>query len=80
MNAKVSAAALAVILLIPLVIAVGTSGAISAVLGGGQPSAAALADIPPGYLAFYREAAGVCPGWTGRSSPLSARLRPTTVA
>ncbi|MFD8497294.1 NlpC/P60 family protein [Amycolatopsis sp. NPDC059657] len=62
MNAKVGAAALAVILLVPLLIAAGTSGAISAVLGGGQPSAAAMADIPADYLALYQEAAGACPG------------------
>ncbi|GAA0626481.1 NlpC/P60 family protein [Kutzneria viridogrisea] len=67
MIAKVGVAALAVIILIPLVIAAGVSGAISAVFGGGsQPSQSALADIPADYLALYRAAAGVCPGldWT----------------
>ncbi|MCU1680203.1 MAG: hypothetical protein JWQ81_942 [Amycolatopsis sp.] len=63
MIAKVGVAAIGVIILIPLLIAAGVSGAISAVLGGGsQPSATALADIPADYLALYREAAGVCPG------------------
>jgi len=52
-----------VIILIPLLIAAGVSGAISAVFGGSsQPSQSALADIPADYLALYRAAAGVCPG------------------
>jgi hypothetical protein len=63
MTAKVGAAAIGAILLIPVLIAAGVSGAISAVLGSSsQPSTTALADIPAGYLALYREAAGVCPG------------------
>jgi hypothetical protein len=63
MIAKIGVAAIGVIILIPLLIAAGVSGAISAVLGGGsQPSQSALADIPPDYLALYRAAAGVCPG------------------
>jgi cell wall-associated NlpC family hydrolase len=64
MIAKVGVAAIGVIILIPLLIAAGVSGAISAVFGGGssQPSQSALADIPPDYLALYRAAAGVCPG------------------
>jgi len=33
------------------------------------PSTAA-ATIPAGYLAAYRPAAGSCPGWTGRCSPV----------
>jgi hypothetical protein len=62
--AKVGVAAIGVIILIPLLIAAGVSGAISAVFGGGssQPSQSALDDIPPDYLALYRAAAGVCPG------------------
>src|SRR5207249_1545067 len=42
----------------------GVSGAISAIFGSGgsQPSATALADIPPDYLALYRAAAGECRG------------------
>jgi cell wall-associated NlpC family hydrolase len=63
MIAKVGVAAIGVIILIPLLIAAGVSGAISAVFGGGsQPSQSALDDIPSGYLALYRAAAGVCPG------------------
>ena len=65
MIAKVGVAAIGVIILIPLLIAAGVSGAISAVFGGGggsQPSQSALDDIPPDYLALYRAAAGVCPG------------------
>jgi cell wall-associated NlpC family hydrolase len=65
--AKVGAAVLAAIILIPLLFAAGVSGMISAVFGGtNQPSATALADIPANYLALYRKAAGVCPGldWT----------------
>ncbi|MEC3974953.1 C40 family peptidase [Amycolatopsis sp. H20-H5] len=63
MIAKVGVAAIGVIILIPLLIAAGVSGAISAVFGGGsQPSQSALADIPSDYLALYRAAAGVCPG------------------
>jgi cell wall-associated NlpC family hydrolase len=63
MIAKVGVAAIGVIILIPLLIAAGVSGAISAVFGGGsQPSQSALADIPADYLALYRAAAGVCPG------------------
>lgn len=68
MLGKVAVAVIAALLLIPLLIAAGVSGAISAVFGSGssQPSATALADIPADYLALYREAAGVCPGldWT----------------
>ncbi|NKQ59019.1 transglycosylase SLT domain-containing protein [Amycolatopsis sp. K13G38] len=68
MMTKVGVAVIGAILLIPLLIASGVSGAISAVLGSGssQPSATALADIPADYLALYREAAGVCPrlDWT----------------
>jgi hypothetical protein len=64
MIAKVGVAAIGAILLIPLLIASGVSGAISAIFGSGssQPSATALADIPADYLALYRAAAGVCPG------------------
>jgi ABC-type cobalt transport system substrate-binding protein len=63
MIAKVGVIAIAMIILIPLLIATGVSGAVSAVFGGGsQPSHGALADIPPDYLALYRAAAGVCPG------------------
>src|SRR3712207_5350210 len=60
---KVGVAAIGVILLIPVLIAAGVSGAISAVFGRGssQLSATALADVPADYLALYREAAGVCP-------------------
>ena len=68
MLGKVAVAVIAALLLIPLLIAAGVSGAISAVFGSGssQPSPTALADIPADYLALYREAAGVCPGldWT----------------
>jgi cell wall-associated NlpC family hydrolase len=61
--AKVGVAAIGMIILIPVLIAAGVVGAISAVFGIGssQPSATALADIPADYLALYREAAGVCP-------------------
>jgi cell wall-associated NlpC family hydrolase len=65
---KVGVALFGAILLIPVLIAAGVAGAISAVFGSGssQPSATTLADIPADYLALYREAAGVCPGldWT----------------
>ncbi|WP_027928257.1 NlpC/P60 family protein [Amycolatopsis benzoatilytica] len=68
MMTKVGVAVIGAILLIPLLIASGVSGAISAIFGSGssQPSATALADIPADYLALYRAAAGVCPGldWT----------------
>lgn len=68
MIAKVGVAVIGAILLIPLLIASGVSGAISAIFGSGssQPSATAPADIPADYLALYRAAAGVCPGldWT----------------
>jgi cell wall-associated NlpC family hydrolase len=63
MIAKVGVAAIGVIILIPLLIAAGLTGVISAVFGGGsQPSQSALDDIPADYLALYRAAAGVCPG------------------
>jgi cell wall-associated NlpC family hydrolase len=62
-NAKAGAAVIGTIVLIPVLIAAGVSGAISAVFGGAShPSASALADIPSDYLALYRAAAGVCPG------------------
>ncbi|WP_253779878.1 lysozyme family protein [Goodfellowiella coeruleoviolacea] len=54
---------IAALILIPVLIAAGLSGAVSAVVGGGsQPSALALADIPTHYLTLYRQAATVCPG------------------
>jgi hypothetical protein len=61
---KIGAAVIAAILFIPMLIAGGVSGAISAVFGSGdsQPSATALADIPADYLALYRAAAGACNG------------------
>jgi len=61
---KVGAIVIGVILFIPTLIGNGVSGAISALFGSGgsQPSATALADIPPDYLALYRAAAGECPG------------------
>src|ERR1700712_3955832 len=63
MTLKIGAAVLAAILVIPVVIAGGVSGAISAIVGSGsQPSATALADIPADYLALYRAAAGECKG------------------
>lgn len=64
MNTKATAAVIGVVLFIPILIAAGLSGAITAVFGGagGQPSATALADIPADYLVLYRTAAGVCPG------------------
>lgn len=64
MSTKVVATAIGIVLFIPILIAAGVSGAITAVFGGagGQPSATALADIPADYLALYRTAAGVCPG------------------
>ena len=62
MIAKVGVAAIGAILLIPVLIAAGVSGAISAVFGrSSQPSETALADVPADYLALYREAAGACP-------------------
>lgn len=68
MIGKLGVAIIGAILLIPLLIAAGASGAISAVFGGegAQPSTTALADIPADYLTLYREAAAVCPGldWT----------------
>lgn len=67
MIAKVGVVAIGVIIMIPLLIAAGVSGAISAVFGGSsQPSPTALSDIPADYLAHYRAAAGVCKGldWT----------------
>lgn len=64
MIAKVGVVAIGAITLIPVLIAAGVSGAISAVFGSrsSQPSATALVDIPADHLALYREAAGVCPG------------------
>lgn len=64
MIAKVGVAAIGTIILIPVLIAAGVSGAISAMFGSGssQPSATALIDIPADHLALYREAARVCPG------------------
>lgn len=63
--AKIGIAALAVIILVPVLIAALIQGAFSAIFGSGsptQPSATALADIPADYLALYRQAATTCPG------------------
>ncbi|MFF0147037.1 cell wall-associated NlpC family hydrolase [Amycolatopsis sulphurea] len=61
---KVGAILIGAVLFILILIGGGVSSAISAIFGnaGSQPSATALADIPPDYLALYRAAAGVCPG------------------
>jgi cell wall-associated NlpC family hydrolase len=63
MLAKAGIAALAAILLLPILIAAGVASGITAIFGGGSPpSATALNDIPASYLALYQEAAGLCPG------------------
>ena len=68
MIAKICAGVIAVVILVPVLVGDGVAGMIPALFGGGgsQPSQNALADIPPDYLALYREAAGVCPklDWT----------------
>jgi len=64
MTAHAGIAAIGAIIGVPLLIAVGMTGAISAMFSSGTswPSATALADIPTDYLALYREATVVCPG------------------
>lgn len=64
MSVKIDATALGSIILIAVLIAALVQATFMAVLGGGptQPTQAALADIPPGYLALYRQAAAVCAG------------------
>ncbi|MHA6631135.1 hypothetical protein ACU61A_37355 [Pseudonocardia sichuanensis] len=66
MATKIGAAALAAILLIPLLIAAALGSMITSLFGPSGPSTAALADMPPDYLNLYRAASGTCPGldWT----------------
>jgi cell wall-associated NlpC family hydrolase len=59
---KIGAAVIAAILFIPILLGGAVSGVISALFGSSQPSATALADIPPDYLALYRAAARACTG------------------
>jgi len=59
---KIGAAALAALLLIPLLIAAALGAMITSLFGPSGPSATALADIPPDYLALYRQAAPTCQG------------------
>ena len=62
----------AVLVAVPVVVAALAAGLLAslttATLGGGPSaaSAAAVTDIPPGYLRLYQQAAGDCPGldWT----------------
>ncbi|MPZ79660.1 MAG: transglycosylase SLT domain-containing protein [Actinophytocola sp.] len=61
---KIAATGAAFATVIILLVGGGATAVVQAIFGGNnsQPSAAAPADIPADYLAFYSEAAGVCPG------------------
>lgn len=60
---KIAAAALALLMLIAVLASAGAGGLLSAFGSNGtEPSRAALADIPSGYLALYVDAATTCPG------------------
>jgi hypothetical protein len=45
-----------------LVVGLLVTGLATRIIGGGTPSAGAMADIPPAYLALYQRAADTCPG------------------
>lgn len=64
MSVKIGAVVLGAIVLLAVLIAALVQAAFAVLFGGGpaQPTQAALADIPPDYLALYRQAATVCPG------------------
>ncbi|WP_329555257.1 C40 family peptidase [Streptomyces sp. NBC_00696] len=60
---KIAAALLALLVLIAVLGGAGAGSILSAFGSSGtQPSADALTDIPPDYLALYMDAAGTCPG------------------
>jgi hypothetical protein len=62
-SVKIGAAALGTIILLAVLIAALVQAAFAALFGGGptRPTQAALADIPPDYLALYQQAATECP-------------------
>ncbi|MGB6164852.1 MAG: bifunctional lytic transglycosylase/C40 family peptidase [Pseudonocardiaceae bacterium] len=68
MSIKIGGAALGTIVVLTVLIAALVQAALTTLVGTGptQPTQAALADIPLGYLTLYRHAATVCPGldWT----------------
>jgi cell wall-associated NlpC family hydrolase len=53
---------IAVPLLVLLLIGLMMAGLATRIIGGGPPSAGAMQDVPPGYLALYQAAADTCPG------------------
>lgn len=61
---KIAIAAVAAIIAVPILIGGIGQAVVKALFGSGstQPSQAALADIPPDYLALYQAAAPVCSG------------------
>src|SRR3954464_7829660 len=61
---KLGIAAVAAIILIPIILASMVTALVASLLSSGasSPSEAALDDIPRGYLDLYRSAAQVCPG------------------
>ncbi|MGH4009913.1 MAG: NlpC/P60 family protein [Pseudonocardiaceae bacterium] len=64
MSIKIGTTAIAAIVLVAVLIAALLHAAFTTFFGNGstQPTQAALADIPPHYLALYRHAATLCPG------------------
>ncbi len=56
------AGAVACLLAVPVLITAAVLGGVTSVLTPHRPSRAAIADIPPDYLAFYQRAAATCPG------------------
>ena len=62
MNARIGAALLAVVVLLPILVLAAVQSAVTSVFGASSPSPNALADIPADYLALYRQAAPTCPG------------------
>jgi cell wall-associated NlpC family hydrolase len=66
---RVASITAAVLALAVVLIAAATGGVASSLLGNGggrTPSASAITEIPPAYLALYEQAAASCPGldWT----------------
>ncbi|GAA2535777.1 NlpC/P60 family protein [Pseudonocardia sp. RS010] len=62
MSARIGAALLAVVVLLPILVLAAVQSAVTSMFGASSPSSNALADIPADYLALYRQAAPTCPG------------------
>ncbi|WP_298800304.1 C40 family peptidase [uncultured Pseudonocardia sp.] len=62
MSARLAAVLLVVVVGLPILVLAAVAGAATSVIAASSPTPTALADIPPDYLALYRQAAATCPG------------------